>query len=334
MFQSIQLAMLAAFLLQPSTAGASERAVCHICVSGRRLRSTAYDILCGGEQNAVVGRDAYGRVHFAYTEGFNEWPMRSPNNSSWGPVDILGGVAETGTTGQAFAVVVEKIIHDENRTMHSIQVNRGREAKLAERASEISQLQARPLSDLAGELICRDRLYLGGGQGGYVATGNSSLRSCGDATQYCLQSELVRAYCPHTCGCDSPLTGFLLTDEHDRRGCPARCEAARKRALGELACADQSSDRLAASQGWASLFAYLRRRAETDKIFNLLAGAALAVMERGGCGAVANQRAIVLMKACTSSLAAFCPVACGCSSKRHVLPTYPCPTACASSLSR
>jgi len=150
---------------------------------------------------------------------------------------------------------------------------------------------------------------------------NESVSVCSDVAQYCNDAHLVnvRALCPATCGCDTPLKGLFFNNA--KQGCTVACQGEYRSQLASAPCTERNATTLADSQDWRYYFDGLA--AFTAYMGNPLAGnhtreAAMVL----GCGVVewargsAKAGAAVGTDLCDGSVGAtlrpMCPHACGC----------------------
>lgn len=144
--------------------------------------------------------------------------------------------------------------------------------------------------------------------------------SCKDVEDLCghLQTPMLRLLCPRTCGCDSPRSGLLR-----HMGCPISCQrdTAYIAALGSTDCVDPPPEDLVSDPGW------MRYWHSWQHIFSdLLDMSGEVVMS---CQAAAP----ISFMFCDpngrwyASIAAFCPVTCGCNSSSVFIGRF-CPRSC------
>jgi len=150
--------------------------------------------------------------------------------------------------------------------------------------------------------------------------------SCEDVRPYCniYELELVRFFCPETCGCGSPLSGLRFTT-----GCPSSCE---DRVPETIPCEDPEASTLVASDGWHNFWESSKYTNWAEELH--VGGDSIdELVQHGGCPANISGSTLeqVRSRYCGfgehanvhGSLRHFCPISCGC--KAH---SPDCPPSC------
>ena len=143
---------------------------------------------------------------------------------------------------------------------------------------------------------------------------------------------LARALCPVTCGCVDPRGGFIYADLY--HGCPQPCLDEATSTAESLDCEDM--DASAILPGWK---AYWEQQAGFDEFYGAEVNLNYTQLSAGGCDLVPSLAGNtyeldfcadnpVPAQAAYVSLAAFCPIACGCANPNSTARSTWCPSSC------
>jgi len=281
-----------------------------LAVDLSRVRGTVEDlltVLCGGDQNFVYATSPMGVVHAASTPRYGVRPVSQLlRNISKAREETVRALINCGNADLA----------KEEETKECPRIFNVKWVQ----AEELKEFESRRIADLAQEReSCEDQsesLHTSG----FGAILDRSVHNCEGAVDLCDQevTSPIRLLCPKTCGCDSPLSGLAFTNL--LHGCPKACRKKSKHILNEKPCKDMTAQELSQT-GWTR---WLRNRlVQPEGIQDTWPDEDLAAVDCGGVmNFIANNSRKRLEKdelesyfCSMRSLAAFCPVLCGCSDK-------------------
>lgn len=261
-------------------------------------------------------KDALDRLHFTYSPKFDENALRSQFEEKWTLQEIFSGLPRNGTSYQALAATIGKIIHTP-KLYHGVHVRIEGHVEARQHFYIEGLLRSVKASEQSQALKlkgCEDRLGQAGVDGSYVVTGNSSLR-CDEGTLLCNRYTFFRAYCPVTCGCSSPFSGLRWGAWSD--GCPSECLANRMKIQGNASwtCTNMGLEALLVHPGWQRLLAEVDWKERNEQIFLVELGPNItARLRQEGCPANITARVPASwIRPCNMGMASFCPEACACA---------------------
>lgn len=276
------------------------------------------EALCGGNQDFVVGvMPSTGSIVTSSTRPFSEY-------TAGGHDDLYFAAAEEAVLKSSLddSLTMSVWYRDKRRFQAALALSA---EEMAETASVCEDQVGAPLEARLPTLRHLTGLPL-------AKTCASLLRSCTEPSQ-----TLLRFTCPVTCGCDSPVSGLVLSTP--AFGCPRDvCHTSpRFRAVwASLPCSDTPVAELRRMHGWASYWEQfvdvvasesVHTRAELEPLRDRF-------VELGCAALVANWTLLgytdLSLNLCStggyiSSLHPFCPESCGC----RVLRVERCPSSCA-----
>jgi len=204
-------------------------------------------------------------------------------------------------------------------------------------ADEVTRLPWFRCEDATGSILDKRLVLL------RDLTGIEDARTCSSMRSMCrnIGMTLLRLTCPHTCGCDSPVSGLFFGT--DKQGCPHACWSSENYVseLSSMACADMPAEMLRQSSAWASYLHDITTFLAESNVFD--ADALATLSDRflyDGCGTIADaghllnissERAAYVLcprSSIFTTLHAFCPEACACQVTLH----ESCPPSCSKRL--
>lgn len=318
-------------------------------------------VLCGGEQDVVVGMSAATGIVMAYpTTPYDpvrapyvgrRFPLSIPDYSTASELtvrELVNSSSAASFAGGAFLVAPTRA-RFEKRLAASLADEQARTHRCDDwnLSSRLASPYLARIRDLALRQTYMNRSSDLDCLGNFHRSSTEPLKcfrdlrhrhgsACADFADLCQGESFVvlRFVCPVTCGCNSPRSGLLFSGP--AAGCPhewCRATPEYQEALNDGGgCIDMTTDAMRSSVEWQSLLDQMHKNLEggLDSDSQAVLRAHLERVNATGCAALSPASTF-----CDptphrrASLHAFCPASCGCAELDDALRDGLCPRDCA-----